>query len=431
MGSLRMLWLIGISLVAMVLSAYAEDGAVEVRPGEVLNLQKCIDIALRQHPDIWASRYNVQVAESKVGQARAGYYPQITATTGYSNTKSMSTPEVTGKSLNDYIGQTTLKQNLIDFGRTSSQVDVQRKTAQASLFDSENTVAQVVFNVKQAYYSLLRAQKNRDVAAEIVKQYELHLNQAKGLYEVGTKPKIDVTKAEVDLTNARLNLIKAENAVKIAKATLDNAMGLPLAPDYVIEDSLTMDKLSITFDEALERAYKERADLKSLRAKVEAAARSVDFAKKDFYPNLGTKITYSIPKNGNFSGDDWDVGLSFSVPIFSGFSTTYKVQEAKANLGLLKANEEALKQRIYLEVKEAYLNMVEAEERIKAAELAAKQAQENLELARGRYGVGAGSSIEMTDALVAYARSQVEYIQALYDYKIAEASLLKAMGVSK
>jgi len=154
-----MLWLIGISFIAMVLSAYAEDGAVEIKPGEVLNLQKCVDIALRQHPDIWASRYNVQVAESKVGQARAGYYPQITATTGYSNTKSMSTPEVTGKSLNDYIGQTTLKQNLIDFGRTSSQVDVQRKTAQAYLFDSENTVTQVVFNVKQSYYSLLRAQK--------------------------------------------------------------------------------------------------------------------------------------------------------------------------------------------------------------------------------------------------------------------------------
>ncbi|MEJ5300301.1 MAG: TolC family protein [Thermodesulforhabdaceae bacterium] len=431
MTILRMLWWIGFSLALVNFSAFAEDAVVEIKPGEVLNLQRCIDISLRQHPDIWASRYSVQAAESKVGQAKSGYYPQITATTGYSNTKSMSTPDVTGKSFNDYIGQTTLKQNLFDFGKTSAQVDVQRKSTQSSLFDSENTTVQVVFTVKQAYYSLLRAKKNCNVAAEIVKQYQLHLNQAKGLYEVGVKPKIDVTKAEVDLTNARLNLIKAENAVKIAKATLDNAMGLPRAPEYDIEDSLTMDRLSITFEEALERAYKERADLKSIQAKIGSATRSVDLAKKDFYPNLATKITYSIPRNGNFSGDDWDVGLSFNVPIFSGFSTTYKVQEAKANLGMLKANEESLKQKIYLEVKEAYLNMVEAQERINAAELAAKQAQENLELARGRYGVGTGSSIEMTDALVAYARSQVEYIQALYDYKIAEASLLKAMGVGK
>ncbi|MCX7822073.1 MAG: TolC family protein [Syntrophobacterales bacterium] len=412
-------------------SLWAKDLALTVKSGEVLDLNQCIEIALRHHPDIRAARYNIQIAESKVGQAKAAYYPQLTATTGYSNSKEMSTPDVTGKSFNDYIGQTTLKQTLFDFGRTPAQVDVQRKGAQSSVFDAENIVVQTVFNVKRAYYSLLRAKKNRDVAAEVLKQYEFHLTQAKALYEVGAKPKVDVTKAEVDLTNAKLNLMKAENVVKVAKANLDNAMGVPQAPDYDIKDSLSVEKLSITFEEALQRAYEERSDLKSIKAKVEAAKRSVDLARKDFYPVLATKITYSIPRNGDFSGDDWDVGLSFSVPLFSGFSTVYKIQESRANLGFLQANEDALKQRIYLEVKESYVNMTEAKERIEAASLAARQSKENLELARGRYGVGAGSSIEVTDALVAYARSQAEYIQALYDYKIAEASLLMAMGLLK
>ncbi|MGC8718686.1 MAG: TolC family protein [Thermodesulforhabdaceae bacterium] len=428
-----MLWTLWFSIyvVLSVSAAVAEDLTVEIKPGETLDLKQCIDIALKQHPDIKAARYEVKAAESKVGQAKAAYYPQITATTGYSNSKSVSTPDVTGKSFNDYIGQITLKQNLFDFGRTPTQVDIQRKGTQASLFDAENMVTQVVFNVKEAYYSLLRARRARDVAAEIVKQYEIHLNQARTLYEVGTKPKIDVTKAEVDLTNARLNLIKAENAVKLAKATLDNAMGLTQAPDYDVVDNLEMERVTMTFEEALERAYAERADLKSIRAKLQAAKRSVDLARKEFYPSLATKVTYSVPRNGSFSGDDWDVGLSFSVPLFSGFSTTYKIQENKANVGVLQANEESLKQKIYLEVKQAFLNMMEAEERLKAAELARKQAQENLDLARGRYGVGTGSSVEMTDAMVTYARSQAEYIQALYDYKIAEASLYKAMGVSK
>lgn len=423
-------WL-GITVVLFASIVTGEEPSSEIRAGETLDLKQCIDIALRQHPDIRAARYSVKAAESKVGQAQAGYYPQITATTGYSNTKSTSTPDVTGKSFNDYVGQTTLKQNLFDFGRTPAQVDIQRKGTQASLFDADNAITQVVFNVKQAYYSFLRARRTRDVAAEIVKQYEIHLRQAKALYEVGTKPKIDVTKAEVDLTNARVNFIKAENAVKIAKATLDNAMGFTQAPDYDVVDNLGLERFVITFEEALEKAYEERADLKSVRAKLEAAKRSVDLAKKEFYPTLATKITYSIPRNGNFSSDDWDVGLSFSVPIFSGFSTTYKIQENRANVGVLQANEESLKQRIYLEVKQAFLNMTEADERVKAAELARKQAQENLDLARGRYGVGSGSSVEMTDAMVTYARSQAEYIQALYDYKIAEASLLKAMGIAK
>lgn len=431
MRSLKIFLFLSVTLFLYVSPSYGKDTTDEIKPGEILDLKHCIDIALRRNPEIRAARYSVKVSESKVGQAQAAYYPQVTATTGYSNSKETSTPDVTGKSFNDYVGQTTLKQTLFDFGRTPAQVDVQRKGAQASAFDADNTLVQTIFNVKKAYYSLLKAKKTYNVAAEVVKQYELHLLQAKTFYEIGTKPKIDVTKAEVDLTNARLNLMKAENAVKIAKATLDNAMGLPQAPEYDVKDNLDFEKFSITFEKALETAYEERADLKSIKAKVDAARRSIDLARKEFYPVLATKITYSIPRNGDFSGDDWDIGLSFSVPIFSGFSTTYKIQESKANLGLLQANEESLRQRIYLEIKEAYLNMTEAEQRIRAAELAAKQSQENLELARGRYRMGTGSSVEMTDALVAYARSQVEYIQALYDYKIAEANLIRSMGVAK
>ncbi len=423
---------VGVLLVGwwmLTASLLCAEEMPEVRQGDVLDLHQCVAIALERHPQVKASRANVKVYESKVEQSKAGYYPQVNFSTGYSNTKATSMPDVTGKSFKEYIGTTTLKQTLYDFGRTSSQVDVQKRQVDASLFDADDVVAQTVFRVKESYYSLLRAKKNREVAMEVVKQYEIHLAQAKALYEVGTKPKIDVTKAEVDLSNAQLNLIKAENSLKLAKVTLDNAMGIPDAPEYDVQDTLTADMPSVRVEEALQKAYEQRDDLKSARARLTAAKRSVDLARKDFFPSLGAKVTYSIPRNGDASGDDWDVALTFSVPIFSGFSTTYKVQESKANVEVLRAQEESLRQRIYLEVKQAYLNMEEAKERVKTAAIAVKQAQENLQLARERYAVGSGSSIEITDSVVTYARSNVEYIQALYDYKIAEASLARAMGV--
>ncbi len=68
---------------------------------------------------------------------------------------------------------------------------------------------------------LLASQRSREVAKEVVTQYEQHLQQAKGFFEVGTKPKFDVIKAQAELSTARLNLIKAENALKIAKVTLN------------------------------------------------------------------------------------------------------------------------------------------------------------------------------------------------------------------
>jgi outer membrane protein TolC len=92
----------------------------------------------------------------------------------------------------------------------------------------------MILNVKQTYFGVLQAQRNRGVSGETVKQFELHLEQAKGFYEVGTKPKFDVTKAEVDLSNARLNLIRAENSLRIAIVNLNNAMGITEAPDTVL-----------------------------------------------------------------------------------------------------------------------------------------------------------------------------------------------------
>lgn len=125
----------------------------------------------------------------------------------------------------------------------------------------------------------------------------------------------------------------------------------------------------------------------------------------------------------------WNAGVALSIPIFSGFLTKYQVSEAKANLNILLANEEALRQNVLLEVQQTYLNLTEAEERIVTAEITVRQARENHEIATGRYAAGVGNPIEVTDAEVALSNAKASQIQALYDYKIAAASIEKAMGV--
>jgi len=105
------------------------------------------------------------------------------------------------------------------------------------------------------------------------------------------------------------------------------------------------------------------------------------------------------------------------------------VEEARANLNILKANEESLKQTIFLEVQGAYLTLRAAEEGIPTAKLGVEQAQENLDIANGRYAAGVGNPIEVTDAEVGLARARTSYIQTLYIDKVAVASLEKAMGM--
>ena len=148
-----------------------------------------------------------------------------------------------------------LTQNIYDFQRTPTQVRIAKLNTDVSRRDQDNTTSQVVMVLKQAYYVLAQAVQNREVAVETVTQFEQHLAQAKAFFEVGTKPKFDVTKAEVDLDNAKLNPIKAQNAVRIARVNLNNAMGLPNAPGYELDGNLLFQKYAITLDEAVKRAY--------------------------------------------------------------------------------------------------------------------------------------------------------------------------------
>jgi outer membrane protein len=182
-------------------------------------------------------------------------------------------------------------------------------------------------------------------------------------------------------------------------------------------------------EEAKARAFENRSDLKSIIAKRQAAETNISFAKSGYYPVLSGFANYNWAGETTSTLDhSWNAGVVLTVPLFSGFLTVHQAAEARSNLYIQKANEEALRQQILLDVRQAYLNLQAAEASIETAELASRQAKENLDLANGRYAAGVGSPIEVSDAFATYVTAQANYISALANYKIAQASIEKAMG---
>ena len=433
-----------IVLMVLVLCVIPVDGKAEeiILKGEQLNLQRCIEIALQQQPNILAAQSTSAALQSRIGQAKSNYYPQVSWTSGYSRISPVQSRSfssvgtltsgsgVSSGSFDQWTGSAGLTQNIYDFGRTSTQVRISNLNYDSSLTDLENTSQLTVLNVKQAYYGVLQAKRNRDVNVDTVKQFELHLQQAKGFYEVGTHPLYDVTTAEVNLSNARLNLIKAENALKIAFVTLNNAMGVPSAPEYTVEDNLQYKKYEMTLEEALSKAFENRPDLRSAVTRTKSAEVSVDSARSNYYPFLSGNASYNVSGEKVDNLDrGWNVGATLTFPIFSGFLTKYQVDEAKANVSVSRANQESVRQTVILDVQQAYLTLRAAEEAIPTAELGVKQARENMDIANGRYAAGVGNPIEITDAEVALANAKLAYIQALYADKVSQANLEKAMGM--
>ncbi|MBE0557015.1 MAG: TolC family protein [Proteobacteria bacterium] len=421
-------------IVCVCLLAPSVDAAEEpIRTGETLDLQRCLAIALERHPSILAAAGALRAGDSRVGQARSGYYPQISGSAGYNRADPISGGQsgtVGGGVYDSYSSTLSLSQNLYDFGRTSTQVKVQELSRDSFRSDLENIRTQVIFGVKQAYYGLLQAKRNRDVSREVVGQFQHHLEQARAFFEIGTKPKFDVTKAEVDLSTARLNLLRAENALRLAQVALNNAIGLPEAREYQIAEQLSFQRVEVNLEDTLIKAYDRRPDLQSVLVRKRSQEQTIELARKGYYPSLSGNASYGWGgSGGHFPLDQgWSFGAQLSIPVFTGYLTKYQIDEARANLEILAANESLLRQTIYQDVRQAWLNMREAADRIVVAELSVRQAEENLELANGRYASGVGSPIEVTDALVAASNAKTAHISALYDYKVAQASLEKAAG---
>jgi outer membrane protein len=428
-----MKWLLRLIILFILIAPFKAEAESPIKKGEQLDIQRCVELALKNHPSINAAQGNIKVSESKVGQAQSNYYPQLSMNAGYSrnslDTTSSSNRYSRSGEYNQYTGNLNLTQNIYDFQKTATQVQIQKINTESSRQDLNTTEAQVILGAKQAYYTLVQTDKNREVARESVKQFESHLEQAKGFFEVGTKPKFDVTKAEVDLSSAKLNLIKAENAFRIARVNLNNAIGVLNAPQYTVDSTLLFEKYNVDIEEALKKAYENRPDLQSLVLKIEAGNQAIELAKKGYYPYLTGNASFG------YQGDDfpldrsWSVGATLNVPIFSGFLTKNQVAEAKANLEVLKANEQSIRQQISLEVEQAYSNLLEATDSIATAQLSVRQAEENVELANGRYAAGVGNPVEVTDALVALSNAKMSHIAALTGFKTAQAGMEKAMGV--
>jgi outer membrane protein len=435
------------SLIFLFLLCSGVASAQEVslpQPGKPLSLNDCVALALRFNPALRSNQATLEAQRARVEQALAAYYPQINFNANYSTaTSNFATLGGTtvGVSRNQYswtftdlfsMGP-TMTQLIYDFGRTSSSVKINRENAKASEQDLVTTRQTVILNVQQAYFGVLQGQRLVEVAKEIVTQTKQHLEQAQGFYQAGTRPKIDVTKAEVDMANAQLALIQANNNFAVAQVTLNNAIGFSQSLTFPLEDTLGFAPREYQLEEIVKTAYDQRPEILQIKAKQRSQEGAVQLAQSSYYPILSGNAsnlyrTNSVPNDLVW---DWSFGITLSIPLFEGFSSPNQVAEQRANLKNLISQEETLKLNIRLEAEQAYLSQKQAAEQVRVTEKAVGQAQENYDLASGRYQVGVGSPLEITDAEVQLANAKANNIQALYNYKVAEAKIERAMGTNK
>jgi outer membrane protein TolC len=235
-----------------------------------------------------------------------------------------------------------------------------------------------------------------------------------------------VTAAQVQLANAELLQVTARNNVTLGRETLRHAIGLSGPLDFDIVDVLGAPPVSVDDEASLHTAYENRPELRSNAAQQRAATLQIAALQKDYLPKVGGTATYTKSGREDPSDESWNVGAQVSLSIFNGGLTTAQLGEARANLAVLEANYESIRQNVTLEVRQALANVEQGVESIRVADKGSRQARENLEIAEGRYATGAGSIIELTDAQASLASADANRVQALVNYRIAVATLERA-----
>ncbi len=453
------------------ISAFAIE-EITIKKDSIVTLNDCIKIALENSPIIKRFKYNYGVSKSNVGIAKSAYFPTIGVGTGYTiNESSSSNRYMSAYNSNVYTVQATLNQLIWNFGKTNANIRMQKFNMITALFNFDDGVLDTIYEVKTNYYGVLAAKAAVDINRANVQINERNYQRIKAYFDEGIRSKIDLVNAEVNLSDSKVTLVDAEKAYKNAMVTLNNSMYIAFTPDYKIEptesfnistysidleeldkkndlstppepvsdavltssvekmDVLTgykFEEFPYTFEKSVEIAYKNRPDLKAYDATLKAMKENLLYIKREYYPEISASAGYGFRDINSTNSFNLGINLSSSLNILS---KKHEIDSGKLQVQLTENEINLLKQNVYFEVQNAYVNMIELEKQIPLLAVKVKQTLENFELADGRYSVGLGDFIELQDAKVQYNNAQHSYVQTVYNYNVARAALEKAMAL--
>lgn len=450
---------------ALILTLLLGAGALlaqETAPAD-LTLQECIAIALENNSTLRVAQKNLAIAGTSVTTATAAWLPQINSSfsTGKfiqgARVDKTDVPSgidpVTGRVIykqqsiyqeqierNSHSMRLSLNQNIFDFGETLNSIKAAKTEQQASAQNVENTRQAVIFNVKSAYYELLKAIHLEQVYQDAAKLAEEEVNRAQTMMDIGISSQSEVYQAKVTLGSARTALITQQNAVEAAKADLNNALGRnPSTPVGVREEESQTIFPTISFEEAARTAIQNNAALKAYELQSKASLFSLRMAQMRYMPSIGGSVSYSRSNEdiGRVFSSKLDqdfsatLGLGIDLNIFNGLSDKAGVQRAKLNHQIDEENLAEQKRLLTAQVKQYFLQLEAYKDFLEINQQNIEAARESLRLQQEKRRVGSGTELEVTQAQVELTKALANLVNAEYEAKIARARLESAMGVAE
>jgi len=445
-----------IYIVFMILTS-GLAGAEDTRP---TTLPESVDIAIKQSLLVNSAQEGVRGAEAVRKEAFTGFLPKFS--TSYSYTRlneepsflfpglsftipgvpplpvNMPAKTLTTGTKNNFNWNVEVRQPLYAGGGIAAGYEASRAGAEIARKVEQQTILDIVQEVKIAYFNILKAQRVLAVATQSLKRLTAHRDAAGAFYETGIIPRNDLLRAEVELAVGRQYLLRAENGVEMAKAKFNTLLRRDINASVTIEDSLTeavtVEPLAVCITAALGR----RPEIQSYQLRWEQAKIMVKQAKSEYYPNLSLVGNYArYGDTPGVAGSDYRDQESWYVMAVANWNFwEWGKTKNRVDAGKSRENQAAdllagLRDQIALEVKSNYLLLVEAQKQLPVAKKTIEQAEENFRINTERYAEQVGTATDVIDAQTILTMAMSDYQNYLGDLNIAKVRLDRSMGEEK
>ncbi|HEY4644569.1 MAG TPA: TolC family protein [Bacteroidota bacterium] len=427
---------------------------------EPLSIDRALAIGLEQSKVLKASSMNVEVSTAKASEASALLLPSLKLEGGYRRLSdvdpfrvvvpfSPSPITISPVVLDNYTFRLSVQQPLFTGFRLRSSVRAVERLAEAAQFDYRADEADLLLNIKTAYWLLSQTLEVKRFVDENVARLEMHVKDTENLLKAGAATRNDLLKIQVQLSTGKLAQIDADNDVRLVRMKLNNVLGLPLDRGFLLSSrpvaaDTVQDRLGLnggpeeqegSVQALVNRALGLRPDLRSMDYMVEANKARLSAALGNWWPQVYLTGSYYynrpnsryLPTRDEFKAS-WDIGVQFQFDLWNWGATWNQADGARAQLRQAEYLYDQMRDNVALDVRNNYLQLQRNRKKIEVAEFAIAQSEENARSTNDKFKNGLATSSDLLDADVALLQSQTNLTGALIEFELSKARLERAVG---
>jgi outer membrane protein len=414
-----------------------------------LSLGEAVRMAVQKHPAVEATAARLRAADARIEQARSGRLPRVNYQESWMRSDNpvfvfgslLTQHQFTERNfdvrflnrpdfLNNFQSTLIVDQPVYDARQTKSMTAAANLGKNIAAEDDRLTKQNLIANVVRSYFGAVLAAEALKVATEAVKSAEADLQRAEAIRAAGMATDADVLSIKVHLAAVREQQIKRADELEVARAALNEAIGLPLDTRHELTTPLTPPAARDLEAVAEKIALDQRPEVRQLKLAAQVAETQIQAAKGAMLPQVFVRAGFEADRQEFIrkGGANWMFGAMLRWNLFNGNADKQRIAEANQNLTAAQAQLRQMQSGVQLQVRSAKSNLDAARQRVQVAQAAVAMAEESLRITKNRYEAGLATVTDLLRTEIALLETKMRVLAAVYDERLAATAVSLAAG---